>query len=109
MKKHEYIQLLITDNETSGDKKAIYNDVIDCVDIALSQTPNDFDIDSSIGLEALFTEIEKKAKENQKNNIGCVGPFEAAELIAKKLGAKYERITRKAACNNGIVNLEDFF
>lgn len=109
MKKHEYIQLLITDNETSGDKKAIYNDVIDCVDIALSQTPNDFDINSSIGLEALFTEIEKKAKENQKNNIGCVGPFEAAELIAKKLGTKYERITRKAACNNGIVNLEDFF
>lgn len=109
MKKHEYIQLLITDNETSGDKKALFNDVIDCVDIALSQTPNDFEIDSSIGLEALFTEIEKKAKENQKNNIGCVGPFEAAELIAKKLGTKYERITRKAACNNGIVNLEDFF
>lgn len=109
MKKHEYIQLLITDNETSGDKKAIYNDVIDCVDIALSQTSNDFEIDSSIGLEALFSEIEKKAKENQKNNIGCVGPFEAAELIATKLGTKYERITRKAASNNGIVNLEDFF
>lgn len=109
MKKHEYIQLLITDNETSGDKKAIYNDVIDCVDIALSQTSNDFEIDSSIGLEELFAEIEKKAKENQKNNIGCVGPFEAAELIAKKLGTKYERITRKAVSNNGIVNLEDFF
>lgn len=109
MKKHEYIQLIITDNETSGDKKALFNDVIDCVDIALSQTPSDFEIDSSIGLEALFAEIENKAKENQKNNIGCVGPFEAAELIAKKLGTKYERITRKAACNNGIVNLEDFF
>lgn len=109
MKKHEYIQLLITDNETSGDKKAIFNDVIDCVDIALSQTSNDFEIDSSIGLETLFAEIEKKAKENQKNNVGCVGPFEAAELIAKKLGTKYERIMRKAACNNGIVNLEDFF
>lgn len=109
MKKAEYIQLLITDNETSGDKKAIYNDVIDCVDIALSQTPNDFELDGSIGLETLFAEIEKKAKENQKNNIGCVGPFEAAELIAAKLGTKYERITRKAAQNNGIVNLEDFF
>lgn len=109
MKKNEYIQLLITDNETSGDKKALYNDVIDCVDIALSQTSNNFDIDSSIGLEELCAEIEKKAKENQKNNIGCVGPFEAAELIAKKLGTKYERITRKAASNNGIVNLEDFF
>lgn len=109
MNKHEYIQLLITDNETSGDKKAIYNDVIDCVDIALSQTSNDFEIDSSIGLEELFAEIEKKAKENQKNNIGCVGPFEAAELIAKNLGTKYERITHKAASNNGIVNLEDFF
>lgn len=109
MKKHEYIQLLITDNETNGDKKALYNDVIDCVDIALSQTSNDFDIDSSIGLEALFAEIENKAKENQKNNVGCVGPFEAAELIAIKLGTKYERITRKAARNSGIVNLEDFF
>lgn len=109
MKKHEYIQLLITDNETSGDKKEIYNDVIDCVDIALSQTANDFDIDGSIGLESLFAEIEKKAKENQKNNVGCVGPFEAAELIAKKLGTKYERITCKAASNNGIVSLEDFF
>lgn len=109
MKKHEYIQLLITDNETSGEKKALYNDVIDCVDIALSQTANDFEIDSSIGLETLFAEIKKKAKETQKNNVGCVGPFEAAELIAKKLGTKYERITRKAASNNGIVNLEDFF
>lgn len=109
MNKHEYIQLLITDNETSGNKKALYNDVIDCVDIALSQTSNDFEIDSSIGLEALFAEIEKKAKENQKNNVGCVGPFEAAALIAKKLGTKYERITRKAASNNGIVKLEDFF
>lgn len=109
MKKHEYIQLLITDNETSGDKKELYNDIIDCVDIALSQTANDFEIDSSIGLETLFAEIKKKAKETQKNNIGCVGPFEAAELIAKKLGTKYERITRKTASNNGIVNLEDFF
>lgn len=109
MKKHEYIQLLITDNETSGDKKELFNDVIDCVDIALSQTSNDFEIDSSIGLEALFAEIKKKAKEKQKNNVGCVGPFEAAELIAKKLGTKYERITQKAASNNGIVNLEDFF
>lgn len=109
MKKHEYIQLLITDNETSGYKKELYNDVIDCVDIALSQTLNDFDIDSSIGLEALFAEIEKKAKENQNNKIGCVGPFEAAELIAAKLGTKYERITRKAIANNGIINLEDFF
>lgn len=109
MKKHEYIQLLITDNETSGEKKALFNDVIDCVDIALSQTSNNFDIDSSIGLEELFAEIEKKAKENKKNNVGCVGPFEAAELIATKLGTKYERITHKAASNNGIVNLEDFF
>lgn len=109
MKKHEYIQLLITDNETSGDKKALFNDVIDCVDIALSQTANDFEIDSSIGLEALFAEIEKKAREGKKNGVSCVGPFEAAELIAKKLGTKYERITHKAASNNGIVNLEDFF
>lgn len=109
MKKNEYIHLLITDNETSGNKKALYNDVIDCVDIALSQTANDFEIDSSIGLETLFAEIKKKAKETQKNNVGCVGPFEAAELIAKKLGTKYERITHKAAANYGIVNLEDFF
>lgn len=109
MRKQDYIQLLVTDNQTTGDKQPLYNDVIDCVDIALSQTPSDYDIDSSIGLEELFKEIEQKAKENQKNNIGCVGPFEAAELIANKLGTKYERVTRKAAANNDIVNLEDFF
>lgn len=108
MKKAEYIQLLITDNKTSGDKKSLYNDVIDCTDIALSQTPAEFEIDGSIGLEALFAEIEKKARENMKSGVSSVGPFEAAELIAEKLGTKYERITRKAAANRGIVSLEDF-
>lgn len=109
MNKKEYIQQLIVDNETTGNKKSIYNEVIDCVDIALSQTPINFEIDSSIGLEALFAEIEKKAKENKQGNCSCVGPFEAAELIAAKLGTKYERISRKVKSNNGMVNLEDFF
>lgn len=109
MRKQEYIQLLITDNETSGERHAIFNDVIDCVDIALSQTPSDFEIDASIGLEKLFGAIEKAARKHAKNGCGSVGPFEAAELIAQMLGTQYQRITQKAAKNNGIIDLEEFF
>nr|DAK09827.1 MAG TPA: hypothetical protein [Caudoviricetes sp.] len=102
MLKNEYIELLIQDNETTGNKKKLYSDVIDCTEIALSQMPDNFEVDASIGLDKLFGEIEKAGR-NSANQ--CVGPFEAAELIAKLLGAKYVRASRR---KEKIVNLEDF-
>ncbi len=104
MKKNEYIEMLLIDNKTSGDKQKQFADVIDCVDIALSQTLDDFDIDSKIGLDDLFKVIELAAKNNKCN---CVGPFEAAELIAEKLGTVYVRASKRK--HTKLVNLEDFF
>lgn len=103
MRKNDYIQLLITDNITNDKNKKLYDDVIDCVDIALSQTSNDFDIVASISLKDLFEVIEEAGRKSPSH---CVGPFEAAELIAKRLGTKYVRSSRKTI--NDIVNLEDF-
>ncbi|MCL2522235.1 MAG: hypothetical protein FWE36_05175 [Erysipelotrichales bacterium] len=102
MKKDKYIDLLITDNITSGDKQELYSGVIYCAEIALSQSPVDFEIDSSIGLEELFGIIEASARKNSKK---CVGPFEAAELIAERLGATYIRASKPV---ENKINLEDF-
>jgi hypothetical protein len=102
MKKNEYIQMLITDNQTTCDKQKLYFDVIDCTEIGLSQVSSDFEVDRSIGLEDLFKIIEDAGRKNKNN---CVGPFEAAELIAEKLGTKYVRTSKR---NAGIVNLEEF-
>ncbi|MBS6561994.1 MAG: hypothetical protein KH328_01440 [Staphylococcus sp.] len=103
MKKNEYIELLLKDNETSGAKQKLFADVIDCTEIALSQTPDNFDIDASIGLEKLFKVIEDVGRKSSNH---CVGPFEAAELIAKLLGTSYVRASRRK--EQKIVNLEDF-
>lgn len=105
MKKNEYIEMLLQEN--NGKNKTLYADVIDCIDIALSQEPDSFEIeDTSLGLEGLFALIEEKAKTDKTN---CVGPFEAAEMFAAKFGAKYIRLSRRS-CTSGadIVNLEDF-
>lgn len=92
MTKSKYIEMLIQDNETEKEPtKILYADVIDCADIALSQTPETFEIDASIGLKDLYAEIESAGK---KSAAHCVGPFEAAELIAKKLGTTYTRKSR---------------
>lgn len=106
MKKNEFIEMLLQENTESPMQK-LYNDVIDCVDIALSQEPDTFEIaDTSAGLADLFGIIETTAK---KAKCTCVGPFEAAELFAKKFGAKYVRPSRRAAGTTpGIVNLADF-
>lgn len=105
MRKDEYIDLLIKDNRTSGDRQKLYADVIDCTDIALSQMPSDFEVDSAIGLKELFADIEKAGRASPNR---CVGPFEAAEIIAKKLGATYVRASmRKEQTGNDIVRLED--
>lgn len=103
MLKDEYIEMLIQDNETTGGKKKLYADVIDCTEIALSQTPNHFEVDPSIGLEKLFEVIEAAGRNSPSR---CVGPFEAAELIAKLLGTEYVRASRRKETK--IVNLEDF-
>ncbi len=105
MRKNDYIELLIEDNKTTGNKQGLYADVIDCTDIALSQMPTEFEVDSSIGLEILFGEIEKAGRDSPNY---CVGPFEAAGIIAKKLGATYVRASlRKEKKENDIVRLED--
>lgn len=103
MKKNEYIGLLLKDNETSGAKQKLFADVIDCTEIALSQTPDNFEIDSTIGLEKLFKAIEDTGRKSPNH---CVGPFEAAEIIAKLLGTTYIRASRRK--EQKIVNLEDF-
>lgn len=107
MKKNEYMEMLIAENRDPKTKK-LYSDVIDCLDIALSQERDDFEIiDSCIGLSDLFKMIEEKAKADKTH---CVGPFETAEMFAKKFGAKYVRASRRNVGNNDInlVNLEDF-
>lgn len=103
MKKNEYIEVLLKDNETSGSKQKLYADLIDCTEIALSQTSDNFEIDASIGLEKLFKAIEDTGRKSPNH---CVGPFEAAELIAKLLGTTYVRASKRK--EKKIVNLEDF-
>lgn len=111
MKKSEYIEMLCQDIETEkAPMKNIYMDVIDCVEIALSQEPADFDVDASISLVDLYKIIEVAAKENQKSDRGAtsVGPFMAAELFAKRFGAHYQRASKRIAAGPKI-SLEDFF
>ena len=106
MRKDKYVEGLVEDNLTSGDKQKLYADVIDCTDIALSQMPSDFEVDAAVGLKELFSEIEKAGRASPNH---CVGPFEAAELIAKKLGATYVRASMRFERNdNTIVSLESF-
>lgn len=105
MKKNDYIKMLIDEN--TADKQKLYSDVIDCLDIALSQEADDFEIaDTSLGLNELYKMIEKRAKETKTN---CVGPFEAAELFAQHFGAKYVRLSKRISSpQTKLVNLEDF-
>jgi hypothetical protein len=106
MKKQEYIEMLIQEN-TDEKKKSLYADVIDCLDIALSQEGDDFEVsDTSLGLEELYKLIEAKGRISPNH---CVGPFETAELFAEKLGAKYVRPSKRATKPAvQVVNLEDF-
>ena len=107
MNKRDYLEMLVQDNQTTKESlKKLYNDVIDCTEIALSQMPESFQIqDTSIGLKELFAEIEKTGKTCASH---CVGPFEAAELIAKKLGATFVRASMRVVPEERkIVKLED--
>ena len=107
MNKTEFIKMMVQDNETQSDKgkKALYADVIDCMEIALSQSPEAVEIDSAKNLKDAFAIIQK---EGQSAPGRCCGPFRAAELLAEYLGVKYVRASKKFAPEAAIKNLEDF-
>ncbi len=107
MKKQDFLKMMVQDNETEKPgQKELYADIIECMDIALSQMPDDFEIDNNKNVKEAYAEIEKFAKENKRRS---VGPFESAEIIAKYLGATYIRASRKYATEATTkVSLEDF-
>lgn len=111
MKKEEYIRMLLADNETEKQPQKELNEaIIDCVDIALSQEPEDFEIkDTKIGLDTFWAAIREAGRKEASH---CVSPLRAAELIAQKLGAKFERASRRLAekpAEPKVVRLEDLF
>lgn len=111
MKKEEYIRMLLADNETEKQPQKELNEaIIDCVDIALSQEPEDFEIeDTKIGLDTFWAAIKDAGRKEASH---CVSPLRAAELIAQKLGAKFERASRRLAekpAEPKVVRLEDLF
>lgn len=109
MRKDEFLKMMFEDNETESEpKKTLYADVLDCMDIALSQTARDYDVPEGKTLQGAFALIEKRAKEKQKSGTACVGPFEAAEIIAEYLGTKYERASRRFSAPKPTVRIEDF-
>ncbi len=107
MKKDEFIAMMWQDIETEKDaKKSLLSDVIDCMDIALSQSPADFDVPADKTVEGAWELIQKRGREKKAQ---CVGPFEAAEIIAEYLGTKYERASKRLAVKPAVsVNLDDF-
>lgn len=111
MKKEEYIRMLLADNETEKQPQKELNEaIIDCVDIALSQMPEDFEIeDAKIGLNEFWAAIKDAGRKEPSH---CVSPLRAAELIAQKLGAKFERASRRLAekpAEPKVVRLEALF
>lgn len=111
MKKDEYIRMLLADNATAGGAQKELNEaIIDCVDIALSQETEDFEIeDTKIGLDTFWAAIRDAGRKEASH---CVSPLRAAELIAQKLGAKFERASRRLAekpAEPKVVRLEDLF
>lgn len=107
MKKEEFLKMMVQDNETEKEPlKSLHADVIECMDIALSQESHDFEVDNNKNVKDAYKEIESFAK---KNNRKSVGPFESAEIIAKYLGANYVRATKKyGSTPKAKVSLEDF-
>lgn len=107
MKKQDFLKMMVQDNETEKPgQKELYADVIECMDIALSQMPDDFEVDNNKNVKDAYAEIEKFARANSRK---AVGPFESAEIIAKYLGATYIRATKKySSMPTAKVSLEDF-
>lgn len=108
MKKREYIEMLMQDVATMEEAdKRLYSDVIDCIDIALSGESDNFEVDEKLTVESFYEDLSNKAR---KEKLRCIGPFEAAEMFAKKLGTKYVRLTKRETVPQDppVVNLEDF-
>lgn len=92
MNKAEFIKMLQQDIETlSEPKKSLYAQVIDCTVIALLDESADFEVDGTITCEKLFELIKNEARATRKD---CVGPFEAAKLIAEHLKTQNDGVAR---------------
>lgn len=107
MKKNDFLQMMWQDNETEQEpKKTLYADVIECMALALSQSPDSFEVPDGKTIKGAYELIEKRAKEKKTN---CVGPFEAAEIIAADYGTTYERPSKQLTGQpKPKVNLDDF-
>lgn len=109
MIKNEFLRMMVQDNETQPNqsKKIIYTEVIDCIELALSQSPDNTEINPDKNLKDAFALIEADAKKGGGN---CCGPFRAAEVLAAYLGVKYNRASKKfaSAAPEIKVELEDF-
>lgn len=108
MKKDDFLQMMWQDNETESEpNKTLYADVIECMDIALSQSSDTYEVPENKTVKEAYALIEKRGKESKAR---CVGPFEAAEILAEYLGTKYVRPSRKlqTAVQKAKINLEDF-
>ena len=66
--------------------KELHEAVLECAVEALSQESAEFEVDQAVGLAELYKLIEDEGRKTR-----VVSPFRAAELIAAKLGAKYQR------------------
>lgn len=92
MNKIEFIKMLQQDNETQIEpKKSLHAQVIDCTTIALIDEAADFEIDATVTADSLFKLIEQKARSSSAH---CVGPFQAAKLIAEHLKTKNDGAAR---------------
>ena len=68
--------------------------------------PANFEIeDTQIGLSDFWSLIQKEGRSASGH---CVSPLRAAELIAEKLGAKFERASRRYGGKPAVRSLEDF-
>lgn len=107
MNKNEFLQMMWQDNETEQEpKKTLHADVIECMYLALSQSPDILEVPHDKTVAGAYALIEKRAKEKKAQ---CVGPFEAAEIIAEYLGTKYERPSKCLSSMPATkVNLDDF-
>ncbi|MBR2022215.1 MAG: hypothetical protein IJ997_00840 [Mycoplasmataceae bacterium] len=100
MTKEFYLNKLLDELSCEDKNRKLYSDILDVVDIALSQECDNFEISSPLTFVELYKIIENYSKENK---LKCVGPFEAAELFSKKFNSNYKRYSKRL-----IINLEDF-
>lgn len=117
MNKYAYLQMLVEEIE-DNEMRPVYEDVADAVEIALSQMPDDFEVQNTkLGVDDFYktlqAEAEKLRKKSSNRNIPtCIGPFTAAEMFAPMIGATYHRASdrfkkKPATEQKTIIKLED--